>query len=152
MSSHILPQEAEQQTYGMSLEQAIVEFVRIQDRYAELAEEKKRILEVLIPAANEAKGQTKTARLSNHNRSVVLKADFSSNVTCNTDALNQVKEIVGDDVFDDLFKTEYTPKLKTLKPFMAERSTDERIETAKLEIAKAIKTSPTPPRFTVEKS
>lgn len=137
---------------GLSLEDAIKEFVRIQDRYEELAEEKKRVLEILIPEATGAKGDTKTVRLANHDRSQILKAEFGANITCDTDLLNQVKEMLGDDVFEELFKTEYAPRLKALKPFLATKSTDERIETAKGIIAQAIKVSPTPPRISVEKS
>ena len=150
MSSHILPLEAEQQTYGMSLEQAIVEFARIQNHYAELAEEKKRVMEVLVPAAMEVR-QGKTSRLENHNKTVVLKAEFGEGYRCDVDALNEAKEMLGDDVFEELFKTEYKPKLRGLRPFLGSRSTDERVETAKEKIKQGVSTYTENPRFTVEK-
>lgn len=137
---------------GMGLDEAISEFKRIQDRYAELAEEKRRVMEILVPAATEAKGETKTARLANYDGSLVLKAEFGSSITCDTDTLNTVRDLIGDDKFEELFKTEYSPKQRTLKPFLATKTTDERIETAKKEIMAAIKVSPTPPRISVEKS
>jgi hypothetical protein len=160
MSKAMLPPKAEiddqrplePETRGMSLEDAIHEFVRIQNRYAELAFEKSRVMAILVPAAQGAKVEkSNTCRLANHNSSVVLKAEFGSNITCDTDALNEVKEMLGDDVFDDLFKTEYSPKQRSLKPFLSTKTTDERIETAKGKIALALKISPTPPRITVEK-
>lgn len=138
--------------HRMSLEEAIKEYVRIQNRYAELAEEKKRVMEILEPAAREAKSDgSKTCRVANHDGSVVLKAEFGANVDCNVNALNEVKEMLGDDKFEELFKTEYAPKQKNLKPFLTTKTTDERIETAKLLIYQAMNVRPTPPRFTIEK-
>lgn len=138
---------------GISLEEAIQQFVKIQERYTELGEQKKQFLEVLIMAAQEARQPgSKTARLANYDQSIVLKAEFGEYVKCDVDALNVVKEMLGDDVFEELFKTEYKPKMRFYKPFMATKSTDERIETAKEEIRKAVTSSPESPRFTVEKS
>lgn len=136
---------------SMSLEDALNEFIRIQNRYSELAEEKKRVLEVLIPAAIEARGETKTARLANHNGSIVIKAEFKSNATCDVNGLNVVRELIGDDKFERLFKTEYKPMLRELKPFLSTKTTDETIETAKELIGQAIKNSPASPQFTIEK-
>jgi hypothetical protein len=155
----LLPPEAEddrrpdeQPTRGLSLEDAIHEFVRIQNRYIELGEEKKRCLEVLIPAAEEAKTEkSKTSRIANHDNTVVLKAEFKSNIDCDVDTLNEVKEMLGDDVFETLFKTEYSPRQRALQPFLATKSTDERIETAKGKIALALTFNPAPARITVEK-
>lgn len=138
---------------GLSLEDALLEFVRIQNRYAELAEEKKRVLEILIPAAMEARQEkSNTCRLANHNGKIVIKAEFKSRIDCDVNALNEVKEMLGDDRFEELFKTEYSPKQRTLKPFLATKTTDERIETAKEKVAFALRVLPASPQFTVEKS
>lgn len=138
--------------HRMSLEEAIREYVRIQNRYAELGEEKRKVMEVLEPAAREAKSDgSKTARVANHDQTVVLKAEFGASITCDVNLLNEVKEMLGDDRFESLFKCEYAPKQKNLKPFLATKTTDERMETAKLLIFQAIDIKPTPPRFSVEK-
>jgi len=137
---------------GLSLEDAITEFKRIQERYAELAEEKKRVMEVLITAATESRQGSKTVRLENHNASIVLKAEFGEGFRCDTNGLNEAREMLGDDVFEDLFKTEYKPKLRGLRPFLASKSTDERIETAKEKVKEAVTVVPETPRITVEKS
>lgn len=138
--------------HRMSLEEAIKEYVRIQERYSELAEEKKRVMEVLIPAATEVKPQkSNTARLANHDRSVILKAEFGASIVCDVNMLNEVKEMLGDDVFESLFKLEYKCKQRGLKPFLAEKTTDERRETAKQKIVMALDIRPTPPSFSIEK-
>lgn len=138
---------------SMSLEDALNEFVRIQNRYSELAEEKKRIMEILIPAAIEARQErSNTCRISNHNGKVVIKVEFKNHVACNTNVLNEVKEMIGEDRFEELFKVEYTPKKRTLAPFLATKTTDERIETAKEKIAEALTIGPASPQFTVEKA
>lgn len=138
--------------HRMSLEEAIKEYVRIQRRYKELGEEKRSVMEVLEPAAREVKPQgSKTARVANHDQSIVLKVEFGANIACDLNLLNEVKEMLGDDKFEDLFKTEYVPKQKTLKPFLSTKTTDERIETAKEKIVMALDIKPTPPKFTIEK-
>lgn len=136
---------------GMSLEEAILEFIRIKNRQDELTEDEKRVKDVLIPAALEARRDKKTARVANHDKSVVLKAEFYSYVKCNTKALDVVKEMIGDDEFEKLFRVEYKPVMRELDLFLATKSTDETIETAKELIKQAMTSSPASPRFTVEK-
>src|SRR5215211_5297731 len=135
---------------GMSLEEAISEFIRIDSRYSELSAEKKRALEVLLPAAFEVRGQSNTTRLTSSNQKSQLKVEFGINYKCEVEKLNTVKDLLGDDVFESLFKVEYAPKLKTLKPFLASRSTDERIESAKQIIREAVTTTPKSPQVTIE--
>lgn len=138
--------------HRMSLEEAIKEYVRIQNRYAELGEEKRRVLDVLEPAAREAKSDgSKTCRVANHDGSQVLKAEFGANIDCDVNVLNEVKEMLGDDKFEELFRTTYAPRQRALRPFLTTKTTDELIETAKEKVAMAIRISPTPPRFSVEK-
>lgn len=153
-----LPPEVEQQeerpeikAHGMSLEEAIQEYIRIDLRYQELAEEKKRCLEVLLSEAVEVRGQTNTARLDNHDGSKQIKVQFGVDYKCDVDGLNEVKEMIGDDKFDGLFKTEYTARLKALKPFLSTKSTDELIETAKDKIKEVVTKVPKSPQVTIEK-
>lgn len=157
-AKRLLPpeQEAEQQpksepSTGMSLEDAIHEFIRIDKRYQELAIEKRRALEVLLPAAFDVRGQSNTARLSSSDQSSQLRVEFGVNYKCEVDRLNTVKDLVGDDVFESLFKTEYSPRLRALKPFLSTKSTDERIESAKEVIREAVTTTEKSPQITIEK-
>jgi hypothetical protein len=138
--------------HGISLEEAITEYVRIQNRYAELAELEKHVKDVLVPAAIEARTDKKTCRVANHNRSIVLKAEFYSYFKCNTKALDVVKEMIGDDEFERLFRIKYEPVSSELGPFLATKTTDESIETVKELIKQAITRSPETPRFSIEKS
>ena len=137
--------------HHMSLEDAIQEYVRIDLRYQELAEEKRRCLEVLIPVALEVRGTTNTTRLQSHDGKIELKITFDTTDRIDKQRLETVREILGDDVFEDYFKIEYTAKRKTLKPFLASRSTDERIETAKTIIKEAVVPVPKSPSITIEK-
>ena len=149
--------EAEQQqtspelSTSMSLEDAIQEFIRIDARYQELAQAKRRALDVLLPAALDVRGQSNTARLKSSDQKSQLKVEFGVNYKCEVDRLNTVKDLVGDDVFESLFKTEYSPRLRALKPFLATKSTDERIETAKGVIREAVTTTEKSPQITIEK-
>lgn len=159
IAKRMLPseQEAEQQQepgqgeISMSLEDAIREFIRIDARYQELGAEKRRALEILLPAAFDVRGQSNTTRLASSDQKSQLKVEFGVNYKCETDRLNTVKDLLGDDVFESLFKVEYTPKLKNLKPFLATKSTDESIETAKEIIREAVTTTPKSPQITIEK-
>lgn len=136
---------------SMSLEDAIHEYIRIDGRYSELSQEKKRALEVLLSAAFEVRGQSNTTRLTSSDQRSQLKVEFGINYKCEVDKLNTVKDLLGEDVFESLFKVEYAPKLKALKPFLASRSTDERIESAKEIIREAVTTTPKSPQVTIEK-
>ena len=151
-SKRMLDSEMEAESKSsMSLEDAIHEYVTIDARYRELAERKKRALEILLPNALEVRGQSNTARLTSSDQKTQLKVEFGETYKCEVDPLNTVKDLVGDDVFEGLFKTEYAPKLRTLKPFLASKSTDERIESAKDIIREAVTTSPKNPQITIEK-
>ena len=136
---------------GLSLEDAIQEYVRIQTRYAELAQDKRRVMAILVPAAFDVRGTSNTTRLDSADGKTQLKVEFKSAFKCETDRLNTARELLGDDRFEDLFKTEYKPKLRGLKPFLASKSTDERIETAKTIIREAVTESDLSPQITIEK-
>lgn len=140
-----------QELRGMSLEDAVTEFVRIKAREAELTEDEKRVKDVLIPAATEARQNKKTARVTNYNQSIVLKAEFYSYVRCNTKALDVVKEMIGDDEFERLFRTEYKANAAAMDVFLATKTTDETKETAKELIKQAMSRSAESVRFSIEK-
>lgn len=144
-------QEQEHAQSSMSLEDAIHEYVAVDLRYQELAARKKRALEVLLPAALDVRGQANTTRLTSSDQKTQLKVEFGENYKCDVDQLNTVKDLIGDDVFEGLFKTEYAPKLRSLRPFLASKSTDERMESAKDIIRDAVKTTPKNPQITIEK-
>ena len=136
---------------SMSLEEAIHEYVTVDARYQELALRKRRALEILLPVAFEVRGQANVTRLTSSDQKTQIKVEFGENYKCDVDRLNTVKDLVGDDVFEGLFKTEYAPRLRALKPFLASKNTDERIETAKDIIREAVTTAPKNPQVTIEK-
>jgi|SRR5215831_12739885 len=121
---------------GMSLDQAVSEFIKLDERRQELKRDIDNVLSYLLPEAFEIRGPQNTVRLSDHNGQT-LKVEFKTAFKCETNGLNVARELLGDDRFEDLFKTEYSPRLRELKVFLATKSADERIETAKEEIRKA---------------
>jgi len=133
----------------MTLDEAISEVIEIDERYAELKERKKLALEVLLPEAFETRGPQNTVHLANH-LGQRLKVEFKMAHKCDVNTLNTARELLGDDRFEDLFKTEYSPRLRELKLFMATKSTDERIETAKGIVREGWKQVETSPYVSVE--
>jgi hypothetical protein len=135
----------------MSLDEAIQEYVRIKNRLNELYQENKDVLAILTPAAMEVRNGTKTSRLSNHDQSIVLRATWPQGYNCDVKTLGLVKEMLGDDRFEKLFRVEYKPNMLEMKKFLSEKSTDETIETAKVIIKEAVTVVPRPPSWEIEK-
>lgn len=161
MSKQILPSEGVEESNvfdaqkaveprGMSLDEAIHEFIRIEARQAELKEEKAAALEVLLPEAFEVRGQSNVARLAGSDGKVI-KVEFKEAYKCDANILNTARELLGDDKFEDLFKTEYAPRLREMKMFLASKSADERIETAKQIIREGVKAVQRSPYVSLEK-
>lgn len=138
------------ETHGMSLDEAIHEFIRLEARQAELKQEKAKVLEILLPEAFEVRGQANVARLQS-NDGKQIKVEFKSAFKCDTNTLNTARELLGDDKFEELFKTEYSPRLREMKMFLASKSADERIETAKGIIREGVTTVERSPYVTLEK-
>lgn len=158
MSKQMLPTEGSEPVTvghgsadnGMSLDDAIHEFIRLEARQAELREEKARVLEILLPEAFEVRGQANVSRLQS-NDGKQIKVEFKEAFKCDANQLNTAKDLIGDDQFERLFKTEYAPRLRDLKLFLGTKSADERIETAKQIIREGITTVQRSPYVTVEK-
>lgn len=158
LSKRMLPTEGIEQggtasvqpEHGMSLDEAVSEFIRIEQRRQELNQERDEVLSVLLPEAFETRGQQNTVRLADH-LGQTLKVEFKTAYKCDTNLLNVARELVGDDQFEKLFKTEYAPRLRDLKIFLATKSSDERIETAKEEIRKGCQQVERSPYISVEK-
>lgn len=147
-----VPQSPPQATepHGMSLDDAITEVVEIDALYAELKERKKRALDVILPEAYDTRGAQNTVHLANHAGNK-LKVEFKLVQKCDVNLLNTARELLGDDKFEGLFKTEYSPRLRDLKMFMSTKTTDERIETAKGIISEGWKQVEMSPYVSVEK-
>ncbi len=152
MSKALLPTEGSEpsggpmprEPHGMSLDEAIHEFIRLEARRVELKQEIGDVLAVLLPEAFEIRGQQNTVRLTGQDGKQI-KVEFKESHKCNSNELNLSREMLGDDKFEELFKTEYSPRLRELRMFLSSKSTDERIETAKVIIKRgciAVQRSP----------
>jgi hypothetical protein len=137
---------------SMSLEEAIKRFVQIQKRYAELAEEKRDVMAVLEPHASALRAGTNTTRLTSDDDGIHLKFEFSKDITLDPACVPDVRELLGDDIFENLFAVKYAPRLRALKPWLASKSPDERLETARQIIRESMREIPRPPSVTIEKN
>lgn len=136
--------------HGMSLDEAIHEFIRIEQRQAELKREKADVLEVLLPEAFEVRGSASVARLAGQDGKVI-KVEFKEAYKCDVKHLNTARDLLGDDKFEELFKTEYAPKLREMRMFLSSKSADERIETAKQIIREGVQAIQRSPYVSIEK-
>lgn len=134
----------------MNLDEAIHEFVRLDARRAELKQEVANVLAVLLPEASAIRNGQNTVRLQS-NDGKVIRVQFKEAYNCDANQLNSAKEMIGDDFFESLFKIEYLPRLRELKKFLASKSTDERIETAKEIIKEGIHSHERSPYIEIEK-
>src|SRR5438128_1208778 len=110
MSKRMLPTKGSEVTapaqspeaHGISLDEAVGEFIRLSGRRDELKGEIDDVLAVLLPEAFEVRGQQNTVRLSDHTGNT-LKVEFKVAYKCDTDLLNVARELIGDDQFEKLF-------------------------------------------------
>jgi hypothetical protein len=135
---------------GMSDDERIAEFIRLDTKIKELSAERRNHASVLTEKAfNERDGQ-KTVHLQANDGSKV-KVEFKTTWTVDHEELEVVRELLKDEKFNELFKTEYTPKLKTLKVFLNTGFSDERWNTAKAMIKECVKEVEQSPYVSVEK-
>lgn len=140
-----------QRVTGLSTDDMISEFLRLDARIKELSAERRNHASALTEIAyNERNGQ-KTVHLqsSNGNR---VQVEFKTDWECITEDVETAKELLQDEKFNDLFKTTYTPKLKNLKSFLNTKFANERWETAKGIIKEAVREVEKSPYVSTERS
>lgn len=145
--------ETPQENYHeLTLDEAIEGYIHHDQEIKRHAGERRECLARLLPEAFELRGAQNTVRLETNDKSQRIKFEFKSAFKCDVDQLNTAKEMLGDDVFEGLFKTEYSPRLRSLRPFLSSKSSDERAETAREIIRGAMKPQELSPTVSVEAS
>jgi hypothetical protein len=136
---------------GMSTDEIIKEFIRLDTQIKELAYQRSEYQSALAQAAVDVRNGQKTVHLETSDRKGRIKVEFKSGHVCDITELDCAKELLGDERFNEIFKTEYTPKLLKLKTFLNTKSADERVETARGIIKAAVVEIEKTPWVAVEK-
>jgi hypothetical protein len=137
---------------GLSDDERIAEFLRLDTRIKELSIERREHASVLTEiAAAKRNGDQKTVHLQANNGSRV-QVEFKTDWECVSADVETAKELLKDEKFNELFKTTYTPKLRNLKSFLNTVYSDEAWETAKAIIKESVKEVDKTPYVSTERS
>lgn len=147
----MVPETEIQQAPGMSLDDAIHRFEQISAQVRSLNEEKRAVADVIISHALAGPRTSKTLRVRS-SAGVGLKVELKSKTEWDNDQLMTVRNLVGSETFDLLFKTsiEFTARIRELNLFLGTVTADERQETAKNIIREARIETESTPAVTVE--
>jgi hypothetical protein len=138
---------------GMSLDEAIHEFITVTKRANELYSRKKELVSFLSGTAWDSRGEQKTVHLSASD-GARIKVEFKTEKSYEPGQMFTVADLLGKDVFDGLFNTkvEFVPKTRNLNAFMNTVHADERVETAKQIIREATTEMQKSPYISTEKA
>lgn len=136
---------------GMSQDEIIREFIRLDTQIKDLAYQRQGVQSALIQAATEIRNGQNTVHLETVDRKGKLKVEFKKGHVCDQMEIECAKELLGDERFNEIFKTEYTPRLLKFKTFLNTASADERVETARGIIKAAVVEVEKTPWCSVEK-
>jgi len=138
---------------GLSVDQMIKEYVRLDKKIKEAAQERGAYHAALLERAELARNGQNTVHLDTADETQRIKVEFKSELSIvDQQEIECAKELLGDEKFNQLFSTTYKPKAKNLKTFVNSVSANEKIETAREIIKEFVKTVPKTPYLSVEKS
>lgn len=139
-----------QEVTGLSRDERIKEFLRLDAQIKELSYERKEHASALMEMAVGERNGQKTVHLQSNNGARVA-VEFKSAWECNTEEVECAKELLKDQQFNSLFKTTYTPKVRELKKFLNTVYSNEAWETAKQILKEHVKEVERTPFVSVEK-
>jgi F0F1-type ATP synthase delta subunit len=119
-----------QQFTGLSRDDHISQFLTLDAQIKELSYRRREHASALTEAAFAEKNGQQRVRLRANDGSEVI-VEFQKTWVCDSAELETAKELLKDEMFSSLFKTEYTPKVRALRTFLNTVFSDERSETAK---------------------
>jgi hypothetical protein len=119
-----------QRVTGLSKDERIKEFLRLDAQIKDLSYERKAHASALLEIAAEERNGQKTVHLQASNGARVA-VEFKSAWECNAEEVEVAKELLKDRQFNNLFKTTYTPKVRELRKFLNTVYSDEAWEVAK---------------------
>lgn len=136
---------------GLSKDERIKEFLRLDAQIKELSYERRGHASALIEIAAEERDGQKTVHMQSSNGSKVA-VEFKTDWVCDSQELETVKELLKDEKFNEIFKTEYTPRVRPLRTFLNTVFSDERWEIAKGLIRECCKEVEKQPYVAIEKA
>lgn len=136
---------------GLSRDERIKEFLRLDAQIKELSYERKGHASALMEIAAEERNGQKTVHLQSSNGSRV-SVEFKSAWECNAEEVEAAKELLKDEQFNVLFKTTYTPKVRELKKFLNTVYSEEAWEVAKQIIKEHVREVEASPYVCAEKT
>lgn len=136
---------------GMSTDEIIKEFIRIDAEIKDLAYQRSEYSSALYAKAAEIRNGQSVVHLETADRKHRVKVEFKKEHVFDPSEIECAKELLGDERFNEIFKTEYTPRLKSLKTFLNTVSADERIETGRAIIKETLQEKEKTPYVSTEK-
>lgn len=115
---------------GLSRDEHIARFLRLDAQIKELSYERRAHATALIEKATEERRSQKTVHLQAHSGERV-QVEFKTDWECDSVELETAKELLKDEKFNELFKTTYTPRLKAFKMFLNTGFSEEAWNVAK---------------------
>lgn len=138
---------------GLSVDQMIREYVRLDKKVKETALERGAYHAALLERAASARNGQNTVHLDTADETQRVKVEFKSELSIlDQQEIECAKELLGEPKFNELFSTTYKPKAKNLKTFLNSVSANEKVETAREIIKEFVKTVDRTPYLSVEKS
>lgn len=138
---------------GLSVDQMIREYVRLDKKIKEAAQERGAYHAALLERAAMARNGQNTVHLETADESHKIKVEFKSELAVmDQQEIECAKELLGDEKFNELFSTFYKPKAKNLKTFLNSVSANEKTETARQIIGEFVKPKDKTPYLSVERA
>lgn len=144
-------EERPNESSGMSQDEMIAEFHRLDALVKEHGRRRAEIGQALSAIAESNKGTQKTVHLTSTGGQRI-KVTFNDETVYATEEMMEVSKILGAETFDALFKTniEFVAQKRNLNSFFNTVHPDEAIQTAKQMIKDATITKPKSPYVSVE--
>jgi len=137
---------------GLSVDQMIREYVRLDKRVKEAANERGAYHAALLERAAMARNGQNTVHLETADEQQRIKVEFKSELAVvDQQEIECAKELLGEEKFAELFGVIYKPKARPLKTFLNSVSANERVETARQILNQFVKPKDKTPYLAVEK-
>jgi hypothetical protein len=140
---------------ALSPDQAIREYIRQDKVIKDAAYERGHAKKIIVAEAEQSRnGTLKTVHVETADGHQRIKVEFSVDLSIKDpdSQMEVVKELLGEKRFNEIFKTEYTPRVRALQSFLNTSSGDEAFRTAKEIVKEIVKEVPKTPSVTVERS
>jgi hypothetical protein len=139
----------------MSPDQAIREYIRYDKIIKDSAYERNAARAIICQEAEANRnGALKTVHVETADQEQKVKVEFKTELEVKDpdNQIGAVKDLLGETRFNEIFKTEYTPRARALQSFLNTSSGDEAFRTAKEIVKEIVKEVPKTPSITIEKA